>query len=245
MAYSIDLCGAGGAPSAAAALQAALSSAPLIAVVLLRHLACNCAADRLLEAVAALRAAGLAGTLPLFVVSSAPGAGAGAAASLLRDDAGLTPPDAAALRLRVLLDPSRALYTRLRCARGVTRTLCFARERAAFNIRGLCQFPLELLRGRVPGVTSGDPWQLGGVFLLAADASGDWREAYALREERPGWPLIDVDALRAAAAACGTRARLGVARAAQGGRRRGSASPSSRRRPQRSSSKRGASEVEA
>ena len=166
-------------------------------VVLLRHLACNCSTDRLLEAVAALRASALAGRLPLLVVTTSPSAAM--AAQLLRVDASLPPREAAKLRLTVLLDPTRAVFERLRCARGVARTLCFSRQRALFNIAGLLAFPFQVCRGRVPGYSSGDPWQLGGVFLLSPGGE----ELYAMREEKPGWPLIDTPALARAADAAG------------------------------------------
>ena len=41
-------------------------------VVLVRHFACNCSADRLQEVLSAMRAAGLASALPLLVIASSP-----------------------------------------------------------------------------------------------------------------------------------------------------------------------------
>jgi hypothetical protein len=218
----------GGSSEAAFARQLRLSSQPTL-VVLLRHLACNCSTDRLVEAVAALRASGLAGRIPVLIVLSSPSAAM--AAQLLREDAALLPVDAARLRLSVLLDPSRAVFQRLRCTRGVTSTLCFSRQRAAFNLLGLLAFPYQALcRGRVPGVSSGDPWQLGGAFLIAPGGE----ELYAMREVKPGWPPIDFSALARAAAAAGVGSERDETAKRQ--KRRRSGSPG-RRAMQRGSEK--------
>ena len=195
--YSIIASSGSGGAAAAFSEYTQSNSEPTL-IVLLRHLACNCSTDRLLEAVSALRASALAGRLPLLVVTSSPSAAM--AAQLLRVDAALPPREAAKLRLTVLLDPTRAVFERLRCARGVASTLCFSRQRAAFNWVGLLSFPYQACcRGRVPGLSSGDPWQLGGVFLLSPGGE----QLYAMREEKPGWPLIDVSALSRAADAAG------------------------------------------
>lgn len=173
-------------------------------VVLVRHFACNCSADRISEVLNAVRTAGLDGALPILVVASSPSPAI--AAELLAGDVSLSARAARALRLRVRLDPLRAAYAHLRCVSGVARTLCFSRQRAAFNFAGLLRFPYEMCcRGRVPGVSSVAPFQLGGVFLLSPGAAGGApaREAYALRDQRPGWPLVDAAALRAAAEAEG------------------------------------------
>ena len=167
-------------------------------VVLLRHLACNCAADRLQEAITAVREAGLEGKVPILVIASS--TSPTMAAQLLAEDASVSIRAARKLRLRVRLDPQRAAYLQLQCKSGMERTLCFSRQRAAFNFMGLLRFPYEMCcKGRVPGINSGAPFQLGGVFLLVPVYGSAVREAYAMREQRPGWPLIDVAALRAAA----------------------------------------------
>jgi len=158
---------------------------------LLRHASCNCSYDRLNALLAALRGASLSGSLPLLLVLS--GGSEQVAASLLADDAQLSPAAARDLRLRVLLDPQRLAYARFGCARGVARTLCFSRQRLAFNLRGLLLFPYEACcRGRLPLPSSaGDPWAQGALLLL--DGAGV--ERFALRETRPGFPQIDEAAL--------------------------------------------------
>jgi hypothetical protein len=160
------------------------------------------------------------------------------AAQLLRVDAALPPREAAKLRLTVLLDPTRAVFERLRCARGVASTLCFSRQRAAFNWVGLLSFPYQACcRGRVPGVScvpgvsSGDPWRLGGVFLLSPGGE----QLYAMREEKPGWPLIDVSALSRAADAAGVGDGARSSETQKRRRPRSSSETQKRRRPRSSS----------
>ena len=134
------------------------------------------------------------------------GSSAELAASLLAEDAHLTPADARALRLRVLLDPQRFAFERFGCARGVARTLCFSRQRLGFNLVGLLRFPYEACcRGRLPlPSAAGDPWSQGALVLL----DGEGAERFALRETRPGFPEIDdgalADAVRAELRRAGT-----------------------------------------
>jgi hypothetical protein len=63
------------------------------------------------------------------------------------------------------------------------------------NLAGLLRFPVECcLRGRVPGVNAGSPWQQAATIVLAPARE----ELYALRETAPGFPALDAEALAAA-----------------------------------------------
>ena len=154
------------------------------------------AGDRLAEVLAALGAG--AGRAALLVVGS--GSSPGVLASLLRDG-GVGAAEARRLRLRAAVDPQRLVFARFGVARGVVNTFSWSRRRFWANFEGLLRFPLECcLRGRLPGLNAGDPWQQSATLVLApaGGAGGARRELYALRETAPGAPALDAAALAAA-----------------------------------------------
>ena len=155
------------------------------------------ARDRLLEVLRALAAGGVAGRADLLVVGS--GSAPRVLAGVLRD-AGLGSAAARRLRLVAAVDPRRLAFARFGAARGVVNTFSWGRERWWDNLAGLLAFPLECcLRGRVPGVNAGDPWQQSATVVLAATGAGVRdEELYALREQAPGFPALDRAALAAA-----------------------------------------------
>jgi len=150
------------------------------------------AADRLVEVLAALRARGLAGRAELLVIGS--GSSPEVLASLLRDAGVGGAAEARRLRLRAAVDPRRLAFARLGAVSGVLNTFAWG-PRWRDNLVGLLRFPLECcLRGRVPGVNAGSPWQQAATLVLAPARE----ELYALREAAPGFPAIDAEALAAA-----------------------------------------------
>jgi hypothetical protein len=98
-------------------------------------------------------------------------------------------------------DPERRLYAELLLPRSLLRTFTW---RLPANLAGFLLFPRELCcrcPPRCPGLNAGDAWQQGGVFVL-----GPLRSiVFAHREQSPGWPPLDAEALVAAvrsASAC-------------------------------------------
>jgi hypothetical protein len=150
------------------------------------------AADRLLEVLDALRARGLAGRAELILVGS--GSSPAVLASLLRDAGVASAEEARRLRLRAVVDPRRLAFARLGAVSGVLNTFAWG-PRWRDNLAGLLRFPVECcLRGRVPGVNAGSPWQQAATIVLAPARE----ELYALRETAPGFPALDAEALAAA-----------------------------------------------
>ena len=150
------------------------------------------AADRLLEVLDALRARGLAGRAELLLVGS--GSSPAVLASLLRDAGVAGAEEARRLRLRAVVDPRRLAFARLGAVSGVLNTFAWG-PRWRDNLAGLLRFPLECcLRGRMPGVNAGSPWQQAATIVLAPARE----ELYALRETAPGFPALDTEALAAA-----------------------------------------------
>jgi hypothetical protein len=138
--------------------------------------------------------------LPLYIVTNASVAAAAAWAAERALPRGVA----------VLCDEGRRAHAALGLHRSVARTFTF--RRGWDNLKGLFAFPYEAcVKGRLPGVNAGDPWQQAGVLVLRATGEA----AFTHREESPGWPLLDAAALRAAAAAAAgaeKRARGGAAR---------------------------------
>lgn len=134
-----------------------------------------------------LRSAGLLGKVDVIGI----GSGWADAARGFIDDSGI---DAKTSRLRMLADPERAAYTHLQLNRGVVRTFTW---RKWANLMGFLGFPYECCcRRRMPGLNAGDPWQQGGTFVFAA---GGKHALLEHREESPGWPALDQEALVSAA----------------------------------------------
>ena len=160
-----------------------------------------------MEVLRSLAVHGAAGRAELLVVGS--GSSPRVLAGVLRD-AGVGADEARHLRLRAAVDPRRLAFARFGAARGVVNTFSWGRARWWDNLRGLLDFPRECcLRGRIPGVNAGDPWQQSATIVLApvrgggassgADAGGTPRgELFGLRESAPGYPALDRDALVAA-----------------------------------------------
>ena len=148
-------------------------------LVLLRHLACNCAPLGILDIIAAVPA-----TTTIIAVTTS--TDADAAWSLI-DEIGV----ARRPHFEFLIDPTASLYTILGLHEGVLATLTWRRWR---NIIGALAFPFQLCcKGRIPYVNAGQPFQQGGVF--AFDATG--RCMFEHRETSPAWPPLDADRLRA------------------------------------------------
>lgn len=70
-------------------------------------------------------------------------------------------------------DPSLGVYRAAELKRGVTNTL---------NPLGAIGFVKALARGHKQGWTQGDPWQQGGVLVIAATGEVKWQHASG----RPG-----------------------------------------------------------
>jgi hypothetical protein len=115
-----------------------------------------------------------AGVRLLAVGSGAPGV----AVAVLREQGLLG-------RWTAIVDPSLAAYRAIGAHRGVMRTFTFRRWD---NMLGLCLFPVECCKGRLPFVTAGDPWQQGGVVVAGGGGPGDI--LYLHRETNPGYPPI-------------------------------------------------------
>ena len=127
--------------------------------------------------------------------------------------------DADNSRVSFLLDARRELYAALGLVRSVRATFTWHSWR---NALGALAFPRQCCRGRVPTLNAGDPWQQGGVFVVARDGS----ILFAHRDEAPGWPKVDEPAFaRALAQLAGERGAPGDPGGApkQRGRRRGAA----------------------
>ncbi len=70
-------------------------------------------------------------------------------------------------------DPTLAVYRAAQLKRGVAKT---------FDPRALGSTISAFMRGHRQGRTQGDPWQQGGVLLIATDGRVLWHHA----SERPG-----------------------------------------------------------
>ncbi len=140
--------------------------------------------ERLEQVMSAITSNGLirAGGLQIVALGSGTPSCARGVLSEMRIDAG-------AANLRMLTDSKREAYRHFGLHRGVRRTFTWL---VPANARGAREFPRQCcVKGRMPGVNAGDPWQQGGMFLLSAKG----KTLYELRETSPGWPRMDVDAV--------------------------------------------------
>lgn len=81
-------------------------------------------------------------------------------------------------------DPSLATFEAAKLKRGVTRTL---------DPRGVLTSLKALSRGQRQGRTQGDPWQQGGLLVIAPGGEVLWQHA----SERPGDNATAADVVRA------------------------------------------------
>lgn len=147
--------------------------------------------ERLQQIVDALQTSGLLGRVDVIAFGSgSPAQGARVLRQFLGLGKSATSEEMAASprRIRMYVDEGKEMYKYMSLHRGVVRTFTWHRWE---NFMGMCAFPSHAIRGTLPMVNAGDPWQQGGVFVMTADAE----PLYTLREEAPGWPQMDTDAV--------------------------------------------------
>ena len=155
-------------------LQAELGPRTTV-VVFVRHFGCLLCRERATQVRGRERELQAAGSRVVFVGTGLPAMAADFAASQAGSHV-------------VLTDPKRALFAAAGMRRGLFTTLhwrLFANAWRAFR-SGFRQTKVQ-----------GDPWQQGGVLVLAQDGSVRHRQV-----DRAGGDLLDLDAVLAAVRAC-------------------------------------------
>lgn len=137
-----------------------------------------------------MAASGAGEGVEVVVVGSGTASLGAAVESEMREQVG---PDVMARvpHFRVVVDAGLASYAAFGLARGVRATCKFTRCANCLDFFKF--FYLCCCRGRVP-CRSGDPWQQGGIFLVAP---GTGAFEFTLREAHPGYPLLNPDELAA------------------------------------------------
>jgi YD repeat-containing protein len=93
--------------------------------------------------------------------------------------------DAVASQLTLYVDPDRHAYQYFGLHRGVRRTFTWKNPE---NYQGMNEFPKHCcLRGRLPMINAGDPWQQGATLIYMK------KSIYENIETSPGWPRINDD----------------------------------------------------
>ncbi len=140
--------------------------------------------ERLFQVLAMLEKANLKGKVQVAAI----GTGSARCARGLLSDLKIDP---IASRLNLYVDPKRQAYQYFGLHYGIRRTFTW---RNPENSQGMNEFPKHCcLRGRLPMVNAGDPWQQGATLIYMN------KLIYENIETSPGWPRIkDDDFLQAA-----------------------------------------------
>lgn len=84
------------------------------------------------------------------------------------------------------INPSSEIYDFIGSKYSITGTFTFTKIE---NLYGLLAFPIEFLKGRMPFINAGDPFQQGGQILLSLN---DYKKCkYLNLETSPGYPKMD------------------------------------------------------
>ena len=142
-------------------------------------------AERVDEVVTLLRDNKLDGKVDLVAISS----GSSDAIESLMSDCDINAKVAAQLNLRVYSDPTLIAYKHFETVNGIFNTLFFSKEKFLKNIQGLLLFPYYMcVRGRIPFVNAGHPFQQGAIFILSSKTG---KPIFSNIEQRPGFPQLN------------------------------------------------------
>jgi len=143
--------------------------------------------ERLLQIINLLKDNHLLGKLNIAAIGSGSASCARGLLSDLKIDNNET-------RLHLYVDPSRHAYQYFGLHRGIRRTFIWKNPE---NYQGMNEFPKHCcLRGRMPMINAGDPWQQGAVFIFGGYSGLIWKNLkiiYENIETSPGWPRINYE----------------------------------------------------